>query len=206
MDESDSSPADFSLDLPLPRSPQLMSAADTGLLVVDVQEKLIPLVPGHAKLVWNIERLLSAAKLLGVPAAATEQYPAGLGPLVSALRQRLQVISEKLAFSCGGSAEVFAPAVLGGRPKILVCGIETHVCIQQTVLDLLAAGVAVYIAVDAVGARHAIDHETALRRMNASGAVLTTTEAAMFEWCAVAGTPQFRELSKLIRQPPPLES
>jgi nicotinamidase-related amidase len=84
-----------------------------------------------------------------------------------------------------------------------VCGIETHVCILQTGLDLAAAGFEPYVAVDAVGARHAVDHETALRRMEAAGVILTTTEMAMFEWCRTAGTPEFKTISGLAKENPP---
>ncbi|MBS0210801.1 MAG: hydrolase [Planctomycetes bacterium] len=187
----------------LPRSPELMTADDSALLVVDVQEKLVRLVPGHERLVWNIRRLLDGAKLLGVPAAATEQYPQGLGPTTAELATRLPGASAKLAFSCGECGPIFQDWLAAGRHRVLVVGIETHVCIQQTVFDLLASGVRVYLAVDALGARYAIDHETALRRMDAAGAVLTTTEAALFEWCQVAGTPVFKQLSQLIREPCP---
>ena len=188
---------------PLPRSPELMSADDTSLLVVDVQEKLIRHIPGHERLVWNIRRLLDGAKALGVPAAATEQYPQGLGPTTAELASRLESPRAKLAFSCGECGELFQQWLSAGRHRVLVVGIESHVCVQQTVFDLLASGVRVYLAVDAIGARYSIDHETALRRMDAAGAVLTTTEAALFEWCRVAGTPQFKQISQLVREAPP---
>ena len=190
-------------ELLLTRSPALMSRRDTGLLVIDVQQKLIPLIPGQGRIVWNIGRLLEAAAVLGVPAAGTEQYPKGLGPLVPELRTRLTSVPEKLAFSCLECAELFSTGVFAGREKLLVCGIETHVCVQQTVFDLLAAGVAVYVAVDAVGTRHALDHEVALKRMDGAGAVLTTTEAAIFELCETAAAPEFKQLSQLIRQASP---
>jgi nicotinamidase-related amidase len=86
---------------------------------------------------------------------------------------------------------------------VLVSGIETHVCVQQTVFDLLAEGFRVYLAVDALGTRHASDHDTALRRMDSAGATLTTTEAALFEWCQVAGTPEFKQISQLVREAAP---
>jgi nicotinamidase-related amidase len=190
---------------PLPRSPELMSPADTGLLVVDVQGKLISLIPGHRRIVWNIRRLLDGAKILGVAAAATEQYPQGLGPTVAELAERLGPIPAKLSFSCGERGELFSDWDQRGLFKLLVVGIEAHVCVQQTVLDLMAAGRRVYLAVDAIGSRADIDYETALRRMDSAGATLTTTEAALFEWCAVAGTPQFKEISRLVREPPPGE-
>jgi nicotinamidase-related amidase len=87
-----------------------------------------------------------------------------------------------------------------GIAKVLIAGIETHVCVQQTALDLLAAGWSVFVAVDAAGSRFEIDHVTALDRMNSAGATLTTTESALFEWCRVAGTPEFKQISKLARE------
>lgn len=184
----------------LPRSPELMSRTDSALLVVDVQEKLIPLIAQHERIVWNIGRLLDGAKILGVRAAATEQYPRGLGSTTKELADRLGDVPEKLTFSCGGCPEVFEALRDAGIFKILVVGIEAHVCIQQTVLDLLADGFRVYLAVDAIGSRHEIDYETALRRMDSAGATLTTTEAALFEWCDAAGTPEFKQISALVRE------
>jgi nicotinamidase-related amidase len=190
------------------RSPLLLSAADSALLVVDVQEKLIPLVLNHARIVWNIGRLLRAAELLGVPACGTEQYPRGLGPTVAELAAPLQArqpgdLPSKTMFSCRGCAGVFDGFKQRGVARLVVVGIETHVCILQTALDATAAGFRVYLPVDAVGARFAIDHDTALARLAASGATLTTTEGAMFEWCETAGTPQFKEISRMVREPPP---
>jgi nicotinamidase-related amidase len=182
-----------------------MSPDDTALLVVDVQEKLIPLVPEHKRLVWNIRRLLDGAKALGVPALVTEQYPQGLGGTVAELAQRLPTPApSKVAFSCAACAQAMEALAATGAHRVLLAGIESHICVQQTALDLIAAGYRVYLAVDAMGARHAIDHDTALRRLELSGAVLTTTEAALFEWCREAGTPQFKEVSRLVRETPPL--
>ena len=112
--------------------------------------------------------------------------------------------SGQTRFSCRELAELFADLRQRNIEKLLVCGLETHVCIQQTVLDLLADGWRVYVAVDAVGSRHDLDHQTALRRMESSGAVLTTTEAALFEWCQAAGTPEFKQISRIVREPEPL--
>lgn len=187
----------------LPRSPLLMSASDTALLVVDVQGKLIGLIEGHERIVWNIRRLLDAAESLEVPIAATEQYPKGLGGTVESLASRFEAIPDKVAFSCGACGEVFENFRGAGISKILVVGIEAHVCIQQTVHDLLADGFAVYVAVDAIGARHAIDKKVAVRRMDSAGATITTTEAAMFELCEQAGTPAFKTISQLVQETPP---
>jgi nicotinamidase-related amidase len=187
----------------LPRSLELMSRDDTALLVVDVQGKLISLIHEHQRIVWNVRRLIDGAKILGVPVAGTEQYPQGLGGTVPELAGRLGTIPAKLTFSCGGCPQIFQAWQSRGISKVLVSGIETHVCVQQTVFDLLAEGFRVYLAVDALGTRHAIDHDTALRRMDSAGATLTTTEAALFEWCQVAGTPEFKQISQLVREAAP---
>ncbi len=192
-------------DLPPPpdRSPQLLSASTSVLLVVDVQEKLIPLIPQHQRIVWNIQRLLQAAEVLDVPALGTEQYPKGLGPTVEPLRQRLGPMPEKLSFSCVGCEPFLQQLDIETRWQVVAVGIETHVCVQQTVLDLLARGFDLFVVVDAVGARGELDHLTALRRMESAGATLTTAESVMFEWCQQAGTPQFKQISQLVRQSPP---
>jgi nicotinamidase-related amidase len=187
----------------LNRSPELMNRDDAALLVVDMQARLLPFIPDHARLIWNIRRLIDGAKILGVPAAATEQYPQGLGPTTPELAQRLGPIPAKVAFSCAECGPIFSGWRDRGIWKILVCGIETHVCVGQTVHDLLGEGFRVYVAADAVGARFPIDHEIAVRRMDSAGATLTTVEAALFEWCGRAGSPEFKQISQLVREQPP---
>lgn len=187
----------------LPRSPELMSRDDTALLVVDVQEKLVPAILDHERMTWNIRRLIDGARLLGLPVVATEQYPQGLGETISPLIELLPDRSSKIDFSCAACGKLFTSLQDQGVYKVLVCGIEAHVCVQQTVLDLLTAGWSVYVAVDAVSARSRIDYEVALRRQEASGATLTTTESALFEWCQQAGTPEFKEISKLVKEQGP---
>ncbi len=198
-------PLMMNMNDPLLRSPELMSPADSTLLVVDVQEKLMRLIPGAERIVWNIRRLLDAARILQVPVLATEQYPQGLGPTVAELTPPLGDIPAKVAFSCLACSEIAERLNAEERPKVLLAGIEAHVCIQQTALDLLSAGHRVYLAVDAIGARYALDREIALRRMESSGATLTTVEAAMFEWCQAAGTPEFKQISALVRESAPAE-
>ena len=187
----------------LPRSPELMSRDDTALLVVDLQERLLPSIQQGPRVIWNVRRLIDGARILGLDIAATEQYPKGLGPTTPVLAERLGEIPSKLTFSCGECAAIFRRWAERGRPKVLVVGVETHVCVQQTVLDLLGDGFRVYVAVDAVGSRFEIDYGTALRRMESAGATLTTTEAALFEWCEVAGTPEFKQISQLVREEMP---
>ena len=178
-----------------------MRVADTALLVIDVQERILAVQPDGVRISWNIRRLLDGAKILGVRTACTEQYPEKLGTTPPILAERLtEPAANKLTFSCGSCGEIFDAWHAQGIHRVLACGIETHVCVQQTVLDLLAAGYQVLVAADAVGSRHQIDHEFALRRMESSGALLTTTEAALFEWCGVAGTSEFNEISKLAKE------
>ncbi|MBN1393704.1 MAG: hydrolase [Pirellulales bacterium] len=182
----------------LPRSPDLMSRDDTALLVVDIQERLMPAIADGPRVIWNARRLLDAAEILGLPVLASEQYPKGLGPTVAELAERLPATPpSKLSFSAGGCPGLFDEIQQRDIHKILVCGVEAHVCVQQTVLDLLADGRRVYVAVDAVGSRIEVDYRTALARMDSAGATLTTVEAAMFEWCEAAGTAEFKQISRL---------
>ncbi len=165
----------------------------------------MPLIGGQARILWNLRRLLDGAEATGVKALATEQYPQGLGPTVTELATRLGDIPSKSAFSCAGCEPFMAELEKSGASKVLVAGIEAHVCVQQTVLDLLAGGYRVYVPVDAIGSRYPIDYETSLRRMDSAGATLTTTESALFEWCQESGTPTFKTISALIREQPPAD-
>ena len=156
------------------RSPELMSRTDTGLLVIDVQTKLMDKIAERDRIVANIARLADGAKILAMAVQATEQYPKGIGPTVPELADRLPPRPEKLSFSCCGLPEVAEQFRQRGVHKVLLAGIETHVCVQQTALDLLAQGIRVYVAADAVGSRKPTDRELALRRMEQAGVVLTT--------------------------------
>jgi nicotinamidase-related amidase len=177
-----------------------MSAADTALLVIDVQEKLLPLIPDRAALVRNIAFLIDAARLLAMPVVATEQYPKGLGSTTAELAQRLPERPDKIAFSSCAIPSVVEGFRRAARPKVLLTGMETHVCVLHTALDLLNLDFRVYLAVDAVAARFALDHEIALGRLEQAGVILTTAETAMFEWVGGAGHPQFKAMSKLVQE------
>ncbi len=165
--------------------------------IIDVQERLLPAVPHADRVVARCHRLAVAAGLLGVKTVLTEQYPRGLGPTHASLADVLPPATEKLAFSAAGCAAVEA-AVAGGISSVVLAGLETHVCIAQTALDLLAQGMNVFLAVDAVASRHAIDHEAAMRRMESAGVIPTTTEAILFEWCRSAEHPQFQAIRRLV--------
>jgi nicotinamidase-related amidase len=176
-----------------------MSAADTGLLVIDVQEKLMVKIPAADAVVRNIAFLIDGARVLGMPVQATEQYPKGLGPTVAELAKRVPQRPDKVAFSCCAIPEVVHGLQTAARPKVVLAGIETHVCVQQTALDLLALGFRVYIPADAVASRYAVDHDRALHRLEQAGAIITSSEAAVFEWVGGAGSPQFKEISRLVQ-------
>jgi nicotinamidase-related amidase len=182
------------------RHHELLSAVRCRLLIVDVQEKLLPHIDQGTRVVERCERLLKAAEILSVPISATEQYPQGLGPTVEPLESHFVHIPVKLRFSCADSLDWAAPrAERDDRDQIVVAGIETHVCILQTAFDLAAGGFRVYIPVDAVGSRFSEDRDTALRRLEAAGIALVTTESVLFEWCEVAGTDEFKQISRLAR-------
>jgi nicotinamidase-related amidase len=179
--------------------PTQMSAADTALLVIDVQAKLMAKIQQAAALTRNLAFLIDAARLLKMPVAATEQYPRGLGPTVPELIGRLPERPDKVAFSCCAVTSLVDAFRTTARPKLLLAGIEAHVCVLQTALDLLAQDFRVYVAADAVGSRYAIDQEFALRRLERAGVIVTTSEAAVFEWIGGAGHPQFKQISALVQ-------
>ena len=190
----------------LPRNKHLMSRDDSAMLVVDAQEKLLNVVPNGQRIAWNIRWLAHGANVLDIPVVATEQYPEKLGPTDGTILSHVQNgVAAKMAFSCCGSND-FADKLKHLQVyKVLVVGIETHVCVMQTCFDLMTAGYDVYVAVDAIGARFDVDHDTALRRMEANGVVLSTTETALFEWCEVAGGPKFKEISSIVRETEPTD-
>jgi nicotinamidase-related amidase len=183
------------------RSRALVSRQTSRLLIVDVQSKLLRLMQSAAALEDACRRLIDAATLLGIPVAATEQYPKGLGHTVESLMEGLGTPVEKLRFSSVPSFEWMNDVAHGGRHQIIVAGIETHVCITQTALDLVARGFDVHIPADAVSARKTLDHETALRRLQAEGCTITTWESVLFEWCETAEAAEFKAVSKIVVRP-----
>ena len=183
------------------RSPLLMGRDNSALIVIDVQDKLLPAISGHRKIVWNIERLVKAAKILNVPVRVTEQYPQGLGHTVQPLNDLLGNAFEKSMFSCRECESMFTELNSAGVTNLVLAGIESHVCVMQTALDCVTAGFNVFLLADAIGSRFERDHEVAVKRMEASGCFATTTEATMFEWCESSKTPEFKSISKLVREP-----
>ena len=180
--------------------PQRMGRTDTGLLVIDLQVKLLGAIPQGEAIVRRAVLLTEGAKILGLPILATEQYPKGLGPTHPELISKLNPPLEKLDFSCATLEGVITFFKERKLKKILLAGIESHVCVLQTAFDLTALGFEVFGAVDAMGSRAPVDHEWALKRMEKAGVVLTTVEAALFEWTKKAGTPEFKQISQLIKK------
>lgn len=174
-----------------------LHAATSLLCVVDIQERLLAAMPAGAGVLAMAGRLAEAARLLGVRGILTEQYPQGLGPTPADLTSRLPPAIPKMSFSCRG-CDTFTAAVPADVESVLLCGLETHVCILQTALDLLADGLTVFVVVDAVASRLPLDHEYGLRRLEASGVLLTTSEAVLFEWCRSADNPQFQAVRRLV--------
>lgn len=168
------------------------------LLVIDVQDRLLAKIPAADGLVRTVGFLLDAAALLDVPVRATVQYPRGLGPTTAEIARRLPAVAEKTAFSCCGAGTLLEELEMLQRPNVLLAGMETHVCVAQTALDLIEAGLHVFLPVDALAARFAVDHDTAVRRLEHAGAVPTTAEAVAFEWLADAAHPQFKAVSRLV--------
>lgn len=176
----------------------LLQKDKSCLLLIDVQEKLTPLVMNSEKLITNCQWLMQVASELDVPLLATEQYSKGLGKTVEPLRSIMPSDTDidKQHFSCyrdAGFAKIW-----GGlnKKQAIISGIETHVCVLQTALDLLSSGVDVYVVVDAVSSRHMQDHQCGLERMRAEGVQLVTREMVFFEWIEQAGTSVFKSLSK----------
>ena len=172
------------------------------LLVVDVQDRLASAMPkgALADLEKNAAVLIRAARRLGLPVVATEQYPKGLGRTLPALRELLQdAPMEKLEFSCAAAKPVARHIAATGRRQAIVAGMEAHVCVFQTVRDLLADGFSVFLAQDAVISRTDGNRAVGLRLCEKAGATLTSTEAVLFDLLGVAGTPEFKELAPLIK-------
>jgi len=179
-----------------------LDAGSAALVVIDVQEKLCQAMDEKVlrHLVRNAGILLEAAAELQIPVVGTEQYVKGLGELLPALKNRLtEPALEKMTFSCCGDPAFVAKLQALGRRQVIVVGMECHVCVLQTVLELLDAGFNVHLVRDAVMSRRKENWLVGLETARDAGAVITSTEAALFQLLRVAGTDEFKKLSKLVR-------
>jgi nicotinamidase-related amidase len=174
----------------------LMNAESSSLLVVDVQDKLLHHVHGWQSLLQNVIWLVRVARKVGVPVMATEQYPKGLGHTTVELARELPAgaVAEKVHFSC--AAAQCLPGLPGSeRPQAVICGMESHVCVMQTAIELKGAGKDVFVVGDSVGSRSPSDKVFALDRMRDHGIAIVSREMVAFEWLRKAGTPLFKEIS-----------
>ena len=181
---------------------ELLDRDNTALLVIDVQERINAVMADQEHLP-RIEVLIEACEGLEVPVLASEQYPQGLGPTVDSLSAVLgDSIPGKLTFSCARDDDLRQAVAGSGRTQIIVTGIEAHVCVLQTAIDLLETGCEVHVPHDAVNSRRPADKEWALHRMAAAGAVITSTESALFELLERCDTADFKTVAKLIKKIP----
>lgn len=179
----------------------LIEAARSALLVVDVQERLAPAVSGGAACIGRCRLLIEAAGRLDVPVFASEQYPQGLGPTVSALRALLapERVFDKICFAGADDERLSAALRASGRERIVLGGMEAHVCVLQTALGLRRDGFAPVVVADAVASRDPANRELALRRLEANGVEVASSEMVLFEWLGRAGTDAFRAIAPLIK-------
>lgn len=176
----------------------LLHAADSGLLLIDVQQKLTPWVEQSEQLIANCRWLLKLAQALQIPTLASEHYAQGLGTTVSALAPLLstQQIVAKVEFSCSQNQACQQAIDQLNKPQWVLAGIEAHVCVLQTALDLAAASHTVFVVADAISSREPQDKALAIQRMLANGISIVSCEMVFFEWLKRAATPQFKQLSQ----------
>ncbi len=183
------------------RHTNIFQKENSVLLVIDIQEKLLPVIYESERVVANTIKLVNGFKILDVPVFYTEQYPKGLGPTAPAIKETLgdsEPIT-KMSFSCAGAGDLFELLQKKNIETVLLCGIESHVCVMQTALDLLANDFKVKVAADAVSSRRKFDYEVALSRIAYNGAEVTLTESVLFEMLNVCGTDQFKAISKIVK-------
>lgn len=172
----------------------------TALLVIDVQERLMPVIYESEKVFANVNKLLRGAEILNLETIITEQYPKGLGNTCSEVQlPENPNIIEKVCFSCMLSEPVNEQLKLTNITDLIICGVESHICILKTTLDALKEGYTVHVVADAVSSRTAENKQIAIERMRQSGAFVTSTESILFMLLDQAGTDEFKAISKLIK-------
>jgi nicotinamidase-related amidase len=176
-----------------------LTAQHGALLVVDLQEKLLAAMTDRDRVVGNALHLVRGARALHIPVWATEQYPKGLGPSVAELVELVPDRTSKTTFHCCAVPQ-FLEQLYGRKIRhVTLTGIEAHVCVAQTALELLNLGFRVQVPADGVASRHRVDWEFALRRLERAGAVVSTTESVLFEWTERSDRPEFKAISELIK-------
>jgi nicotinamidase-related amidase len=180
----------------------MLTITNTALIVIDVQGKLAQLMVQKESLFANLERMIKGAQTLGIPIIWTEQAPDKLGETTPELKEILIETARpisKVSFSCCGNESFMAELKRLNRKQVLLTGIETHICVYQTALDLLKLDYEVQVVTDAISSRVAENKQLGLERMQEAGARLTSAEMALFELVRVAEGPQFRAVAKLVK-------
>lgn len=170
-------------------------------LIVDVQERLFPHIHNHEQLADNISILIQGLKVLGIPLLVTQQYTKGLGKTIERIQLSLGGFSpiEKISFSCCAEPSFLQQLKSSGKKAVLIAGIESHICVQQTTIDLLDKDYTPVIIQDCISSRKENDTVVALQRMRSEGAIITTYESILFELCQYAGTDTFKSISRLVK-------
>ncbi|WP_213698776.1 hydrolase [Acetomicrobium sp.] len=183
-------------------TPYTLKKDKSQLLIIDVQERLLPAIYDNTSIVRNIKLLLKAAQVLSIPTKYTEQYPKGLGPTVSDILELLPTETprfEKIHFSCCDEGN-FKDFLGQERKQVILAGIETHICILATTMDLLNDGYQVVIAMEGVGSRRKEHHLAALNVLSQRGAMLLPTESIIYQWLSKSGTPEFKEMLPFFKE------
>lgn len=178
----------------------LLSRKDSCLLVIDIQERLHPIMSDADGVLRQSAVLMQAANTLDVPMLTSEQYPRGLGNTIPALSDHIRGdVIEKVSFSCAAEPTYMTAFEGLGKRQAVICGIESHICVTQTALELKDKGVEVFVVADATASRAADNHAVALDRLRQAGCVVLPTESVLFEWLRAAGSPDFKTISALIK-------
>lgn len=178
----------------------LIKSERSALLVIDIQDKLAPAMNNIEGVVENTSTLIRAASRLEIPHLVSEQYPQGLGATIEPLAELSEEEAvAKLTFSCMKDDAYVAAFNALGRDQVVIVGIEAHVCVLQTAMDLLRRDVQVFVVADGTTSRSPDNHAMALHRLGGAGAEIVTTEMVLFEWLGQAGTSEFKDISKLIK-------
>ena len=183
------------------RHKTILQKNSTGLLIIDIQERINAVMKYRDQVIENTVKLIKGFQVFNLPIFVTEQYPEGLGStepqIVEALHQ--PDVIQKMTFSCCGAPSLMEQLQDKNIQQIVICGIETHVCVQQTVLDLLEQNFQVYLIRDAISSRKKPDHKTAIERMRQAGVIVTTTEAVLFELLEESGGAEFKKIYQIIK-------
>lgn len=178
-----------------------MKLEDAVAMVIDIQEKLVPAIHNKDEVVQKNVQLLNGLKAVGCPVIFTQQYTKGLGMTVPELvetQDNFQYL-EKMTYSCLDTQEIKDALEKLGKKTVIISGLETHICVMQTVRDLIAEGYQVYLIADAISSRTEFNYQIGMERMKQEGAVISSVESVLFELLVKAGTPEFKVISKLIK-------